>query len=106
MQYFCIGITQKQSMTTILKEKPNIAAPTPFLQYMMQLDDAEYERVMGEIIEEACIIDTDRLLQYMYGIIRPHRITRRDIARVISRHSGDSSLTGDDLFPEKSRKKK
>lgn len=92
-------------MATILKEKPNMAVPTPFLQYMMQLDKEEYEKVMSEIIEEACIVEPNQVLQYMYGIRHPRRITRRNIASVISRHSGDSSLTGDDLFPENTARK-
>lgn len=74
--------------------------PTPFASYMMELDDEEYKKVMKQIKEEACLSSFDLILQYIYGIRRPRQVTRRDIARVIAQHSGNSALTGDDLFPE------
>ena len=69
--------------------KPSIL---PFEGYLQSISDPLERRVLIDECKHAIGTTSDTTIYF-------YRIGRREIAKIIRRHSGDSSYTADNLFP-------
>lgn len=75
-----------------------------YIQSIINLD--ERKRLCGACKHAVGIRSDTQLWNYRMGNVRPDMLKRRELARIIRRHSGDSSWTGDKLFPVEFYEKK
>ena len=68
-----------------------------YIQSIINLD--ERKRLCDACKHAVGIRSDTQLWNYRMGNVRPDMLKRRELARIIRRHSGDSSWTGDNLFP-------
>lgn len=76
------------------------AGLSPFEGYIQSIINLDERKRLCDACKHAVGIRSDtQLWNYRMGNVRPDMLKRREIARIIRRHSGDSSWTGDKLFP-------
>lgn len=76
------------------------AALLPFEGYIQSIINLDERKRLCDACKHAVGIRSDtQLWNYRMGNVRPDMLKRRELARIIRRHSGDSSWTGDNLFP-------
>lgn len=72
----------------------------PFEGYLQSISDPLERRVLIDECKHAIGTTSDTTIYfYRTGRRRPDILKRREIAKIIRRHSGDSSYTADNLFP-------
>ena len=89
-----VGNTEKSS------RKPSERQIIPFERYVQSISDAYERKAFIDSIMNSCgVLPIMTVWRWRVGNIRPDALKRKEIARVIRRHSGDSSYTADNLFP-------
>ena len=72
----------------------------PFERYIQIITNLEERKRLCDTCKQAIGIRSDtQLWNYRVGNVRPDILKRREIAKIIRRHSGNSSYTADNLFP-------
>lgn len=72
----------------------------PFERYIQSIVNLDERKRLCDTCKQAIGIRSDtQLWNYRVGNVRPDMLKRREIAKIIRRHSGDSSYTADNLFP-------
>lgn len=72
----------------------------PFERYIQSITNLEERKRLCDTCKQAIGIRSDtQLWNYRVGNVRPDILKRREIAKIIRRHSGNSSYTADNLFP-------
>lgn len=72
----------------------------PFERYIQSIANLEERKRLCDTCKQAIGIRSDtQLWNYRVGNVRPDMLKRRELAKIIRRHSGDSSYTADNLFP-------
>lgn len=72
----------------------------PFEEYLLGCGSVDkYKTIINDIRKQACIDSDMTIYRLRKGVYRPNALTRREIAKVIARHSGDRTITGEMLFP-------
>ena len=72
----------------------------PFENYLLGCGSMdEYRSIINDIRKQACIDSDMTIYRLRKGAYRPNALTRREIAKVIAKHAGDKTITGDMLFP-------
>lgn len=82
---------------------------TPILPFGGYVDGIKDEEVRKDLQAEMALalnVTYTTIRRFVNGVIRPNMLQRRELASVIRRHSGDSSWTGDKLFPVEFYEKK
>ena len=73
----------------------------PFEQYIQSIEDLDKRKKFCDTCKRVVGIRSDTgLWKYRSGKTRPDILKRRELAKLIRRHSGDNSYTADNLFPE------
>lgn len=76
------------------------AALLPFERYVQSITNLEERKRLCDTCKQAIGIRSDtQLWNYRVGNVRPDILKRRELAKIIRRHSGDNSWTADNLFP-------
>ena len=89
-------------ITSIEKSRDsNAVVPLlPFERYIQSITNLEERKRLCDTCKQAIGIRSDtQLWNYRVGNVRPDILKRREIAKIIRRHSGNSSYTADNLFP-------
>lgn len=89
-------------ITNSKKSRSNdaIVSLLPFEEYLQSISDPFERRVLLDECKHAIGTTSDTTMYfYRIGRRRPDLLKRREIAKVIRRHSGDGSYTADNLFP-------
>ncbi len=71
----------------------------PFKRYMSEIKN---EEVVATLKAEMCCnggFSASSMTAYLHGYRRPDMLKRREIAKILQRHSGDKSITAESLFP-------
>lgn len=77
-----------------------VALLLPFERYVQSITNLEERKRLCDTCKQAIGIRSDtQLWNYRVGNVRPDMLKRRELAKIIRRHSGDSSYTTDNLFP-------
>lgn len=72
----------------------------PFERYVQSITNLEERKRLCDTCKQAIGIRSDtQLWNYRVGNVRPDILKRRELAKIIRRHSGDNSWTADNLFP-------
>lgn len=71
----------------------------PFQEYVLNIKDEAIRVALKEKIKSQLAISDATMSRYVNGNVRPDMLKRRELAKIIRRHSGDSSWTADNLFP-------
>ena len=72
----------------------------PFEGYLQSISDPLERRVLLDECKHAIGTTSDTTMYfYRIGRRRPDILKRREIAKIIRRHSGDHNCTADNLFP-------
>lgn len=71
----------------------------PFQEYILSIKDEDIRIALKEKMKSQLAISDATMSRYVNGSVRPDMLKRREIAKIIRRHSGDSSYTADNLFP-------
>lgn len=72
----------------------------PFERYIQSITNLEERKRFCDTCKQAIGIRSDtQLWNYRVGNVRPDILKRRELARILRRHSGDSSYTAENLFP-------
>ena len=71
----------------------------PFQEYILNIKDEDIRIALKEKMKGQLAISDATMSRYVNGSVRPDLLNRQRIARIIRRHSGDSSYTADNLFP-------
>lgn len=79
---------------------PKILSDLPFEVYLHTCENRdEYYSLINNIRINACINSDLTIRRMREGSYRPNALLCREIAKVIAKHSGDDSWTGEKLFP-------
>ena len=77
-----------------------VALLLPFERYVQSITILEERMRLCDTCKQAIGIRSDtQLWNYRVGNVRPDILKRRELAKIIRRHSGDNSWTADNLFP-------
>lgn len=72
----------------------------PFERYIQSITNLEERKRLCDTCKQAIGIRSDtQLWNYRVGNVRPDMLKRRELAKIIRRHSGDNSWTAESLFP-------
>lgn len=71
----------------------------PFQEYILNIKDEDIRIALKEKMKGQLAISDATMSRYVNGNVRPDILKRKEIAKIIRRHSGDGSYTADNLFP-------
>lgn len=71
----------------------------PFQEYILSIKDGDIRIALKEKMKGRLAISDATMSRYVNGSVRPDLLKRKEIAKIIRRHSGDSSYTANNLFP-------
>lgn len=82
----------------VSKDKSLIVSKLPFAGYIWSLDEEARRKLVLRISKRAKR-ESSVVYRYANGDVRPRGLVLDKIVEIIRKHSGDSSWTGDNLFP-------